>query len=117
MRPLGRPPNATKSVAASIARQIAEATNDGSALVKFALAVWQDTNMSMDDRKWAFEWLADRAAGKAAATVDFNTTHTQHVRVTMEHYTMEELDELERLQEKAKQRALAAPKKVIDVAE
>jgi hypothetical protein len=106
-------------MAEMIARRIAAESSDGNELVDFALRVFRDPTMPFEDRKWAFEWLADRGAGKAMAnvTIGGNVTH-EHVRVNLEHYTFEEMEQMEALRRKAEDRARlakATDAKVIDV--
>lgn len=112
----------TGSMAARIAARIAETTTDGNELVDFALRVFRDQTMPFEDRRWAMEWLADRGAGKAMATIEIGG----HVsvggpRMNLADYTLEELDEMEAIQRRATERKRIAQatdanvQKVIDV--
>jgi hypothetical protein len=91
-------------MAEAMSRKIAESTKDGDELVAFAERVWRDPTMPFDDRRWAFEWLADRLAGKAMAKIEVggNVTHT--VRPNLEDYTFEEMDQIERINARALER-------------
>jgi len=59
---------------AGMARMIAEETGGGSELVAYALGVLRDADASHDRRWAALTWLADRAFGKPAATVDVSVS-------------------------------------------
>lgn len=96
-----------------MARFIADETKTGQELVTFALTVFRDTNAPIEDRKWAMEWLADRGAGKAPAVLEVQSSHTTTLRLDLSMYTLEELDQMERINRAAEARKLEKP--VIDV--
>ncbi len=57
-----------------VAKQIMRLTEDGAAMVKWAMEVWQNQTSSMADRRWAFEWLSDRGLGKPVARTELEAT-------------------------------------------
>lgn len=104
------------SMAEAMARKIAASCEDGNELVDFALRVFRDQTMPFEDRKWAFEWLADRGAGKAMAKLEVSGHITAGAtRMNLEDYTFEELDEIEAIQRRAAERKRIEQAKVIDV--
>lgn len=121
---MSRPVLATKvqaktragSMAEAMARKIADASGDGIELVEFAFRVFRDQTMPFEDRKWAFEWIADRGAGKAMAKLEVSGHITAGPsRMSLEDYTLEELDEIEAIQRRAQERKRLEQTKVIDV--
>jgi hypothetical protein len=109
-------------MAEEMARKIAAMSDDGLEMIEFAFRVFRDPTMPFEDRRWAMEWLADRGAGRAMANVNVGGT-VNHVatRVSLEHYTDEELEAHERMRLAAQERARIAQAsdantpKVIDV--
>ncbi len=62
----GNPSGRPKGMA-GIAKMIFEKTRNGAALVEWAMDIWTDPEAPFENRRWAFEWLADRCMGKPVA--------------------------------------------------
>lgn len=110
-------------MAESVAKRIAEMSKDGSELVDFAFRIFRDTQMPFEDRKWAFEWLAKYGAGLPQSKLEIggSVSVTSAQRKSLADYTIEELDEMERIERAAEERRRissaknANAPKVIDV--
>jgi hypothetical protein len=109
-------------MAEAVARKIAAMSGDGNELVEFAFRVFRDQTMPFEDRRWAFEWLAKYGAGLPTGKLEVGgTIKHEGVRANLEHYTFEELEEMERIRTAAQERARIAQAtdantpKVIDV--
>lgn len=74
INPAGRPKGF-----AGVAKMIAERTQDGAALVEYAMKTWTDVTIPHADRWRAFEWLSNRYMGTPVAMGAFEV-HTTEVR-------------------------------------
>ena len=86
--------------AQNIAKQIREETGNGEEIVDFVMRVFRGKHPafqhSPNDLKWAAEWLADRAFGKARQIIELNTdSEAQEILPDMSALTDEELKVLE----------------------
>lgn len=98
-------------MAGQMARKIAEETEDGTELITFALGILRGVEYTIDDKKWAAQFLAERGAGKPQTEVNVNATGSialtpGGVRPMLEDYTDEELAKLDELQRVATARRI-----------
>lgn len=83
-----------------MAEHLAAATGDGKELRDWLLGIWRDKTNSLEDRKWAFDRIADRMLGKPMAEVVVSGGMEVSTRPNLGALTLEELDRLEELTRK-----------------
>jgi hypothetical protein len=94
----GNPSGRTKA-ATHVAKLVREATRDGAEIVETVLAIARGTVATMASersRTWALEWLADRAFGRPAQSLELSLGEAPR-RPSFDGFTIEELEILAKL--------------------